>query len=113
LTASPSLDQLLSEIYDRGWHLYSLHDSHDGRHDHWTCSIRLEAGPASLISYGQGPTPYIALSMAYDQIPGAVPHQLPKPATFEPALDRPAHEPADLSSILSKLLPKLKPDRRI
>lgn len=105
-----SLDLLITEIYDRGWYLYSLHDSPDGRHDHWTCSIRLEAGPASLISYGQGPTPHIALTMAYDQIPGAVPHFLPQPAIFTPAEPAPA---LDLTSILSKLLPHTKPDRRI
>lgn len=109
---SPSLDQLISEIYDRGWYLYSLHDSPDGRHDHWTCAIRLEAGPDSLISYGQGPIPAIALSMAYDQIPGAVPHSLPKPTTFEPAVPEPKPT-TDLSSILSRLLPHSKPDRRI
>ncbi len=107
---TPSIDLLLTEIYDRGWYLYALHDSPDGRFDHWTCALRFEAGPASLISYGQGPTPAIALTMAYDQIPGAVTHQLPKPATI--TLPEPAAK-FDVSVIISKLLPHTKPDRRI
>lgn len=102
----PSLDTILTEIYDRGWYLYTLRDDPDGRHDHWSCSIRLEAGPASLISYGQGPTPHIALTMAYDQIPGAVPHQPPKPATSTAIIPEPAAPKVDLSEIISRLTKK-------
>lgn len=112
-----SLDSLLSELYSLGWYLYSLADDPDGRYDHWFCTIRLEAGAASLASFGQGPTASIALSMAIDQIPGAKPHQIPKPAV---ALDHAPYSSAEppaprasLSELMSRRKPAITLTRRI
>lgn len=71
------IEDLLSELTDRGWYLYSLY-SHIDRSPAfaWECTIRCPSNPP-LIAFGQGPSAYDAIALAIDNIERAEPHKLP------------------------------------
>lgn len=99
-----TIEDLLSELSDRGWYLYSMyHHPHDRPGPYqWETSIR-KPGPPPLLAVGQGATMYDALSMAISNIDRAEPYQMPTFAvTKEPAI----------TEILSKLAAPAEPLRR-
>jgi hypothetical protein len=98
------IENLLSEISDRGWHVYSLRDCADSRLFPWEVTIRCPA--LSLVAYGQGTTLALALSMAIDGIDRAEPHTLP---TFTIHAAPPA---VNLREIMNRIQPAVKINRR-
>lgn len=98
------IESLLSEISDRGWHVYTLRDCADSRAFPWECTLRCPA--LSLVAYGQGITCELALSMAIDGIDRAEPHMLP---IFTIHKTPPA---VNLREILDRIQPAVKINRR-
>lgn len=102
-----TLEQALDEVHGRGWYLYHL--GAEGPHwphpPQWSCTLRLEAGPASRIARGSGATSLDALALAIDSMENAE-IEIPRPATFsiEPAVS--------ISSILTNLRAKQAPIKR-
>lgn len=99
------IEDLLTEITERGWYLYSAY-SHIDRPIafSWECTLR--NAEASLVAFGQGETFAIALAFALDNIERAEPGKLPTFVSYD--------EPkVDLSAILSKLQPAEPIKRRI
>jgi hypothetical protein len=99
-----SIESLLSEITDRGWHLYTCRDCADSRLFPWEVTLRCPA--LSLVAYGQGQSMELALSQAIDGIDRAEPHVLP---TFTIHTAPPA---VNLREILARLQPVVKIERR-
>lgn len=99
-----TIEDLLSELSDRGWYLYSMYNHPFDRPGpyQWETSIR-KPGPPPLLAVGQGASLYDALSMAIDNIDRAEPYQMPTfTVTKEPVL----------SDILSKLTTPAEPFKR-
>ncbi len=99
------IEDLLTEIAERGWYLYSAYSHPFDRPSAfaWECTIRNAA--ASLVAFGQGPDLSIALSMALDNIERAEPGVLPTFTVSEaPKID--------LASVLANLRPASEPIAR-
>ena len=73
------IEDLLTEISERGWYIYSLRDCGDSRQSPWECSLRHRS---CLITYGQGSTAELDISSALDAIERATPHKIPVPQSF-------------------------------
>lgn len=101
------LEDLLSELTDRGWYLYSLYNLPLDRPAafQWECTIRCP-GEAPLVAYGQGESAYLAISNAIDGIERAAPHVLPTFTVTEESR-------ASIADIIAKLQPAVKINRRI
>jgi hypothetical protein len=98
------IEDLLSEITERGWHVYTLRDCADSRLFRWECTLRNPL--ARLVTYGQGHTCELALSQALDGIDRAEPFVLP---TFTVHKTAPA---VDLREILARCAPVVQIERR-
>jgi hypothetical protein len=98
------IEDLLSEISDSGWHVYSLRDCADSRLFPWEVTLRCPA--LSLVAYGQGTSLELALSMAIDGIDRAEPHVLP---TFTIHKTPPA---VNLREIMARIQPIVSINRR-
>lgn len=79
--AGPTLDpinNLLLEVWERGWHVYTAQQCELPRPDHWQISLRqIVAGPVAAIAYGQGRTFLDALLMAIDGMDSAATRNKP------------------------------------
>jgi hypothetical protein len=98
------IESLLSEITERGWHVYTCRDCADSRPYPWEVTLRCPA--QSLVAYGQGQSMELALSMAIDGIDRAEPHILP---IFTIHKSPPA---VNLREILARIQPAVKINRR-
>jgi hypothetical protein len=98
------IESLLTEISDRGWHVYSCRDCADSRLFPWEVTLRCPA--LSLVAYGQGECLELALSQAIDGIDRAEPHVLP---TFTIHKTPPA---VNLREILARIQPITPINRR-
>ena len=100
-----TIEDLLSEIADRGWYLYSLRNTGDKRSNPWECYIRDAA--AETIGYGQGPSAYLAISAAIERHEiAAEKHALPTVTLHNGHNAEPS---SILSDALSRLLNRNKP----
>jgi hypothetical protein len=99
-----SIESLLNEITERGWHVYTCRDCADSRLFPWEVTLRCSA--LSLVAYGQGECLELALSMAIDGIDRAEPHTLP---TFTVYKSPPA---VNLREIMNRLQPVTPINRR-
>ena len=93
-----SIENLLTEITERGWYVYSMYNHPFDRPGpyQWETTIRHEAGQNSLAANGQGATMFDALSQAIGNIDRASPHKMPTFVTIE--------EPA-FADVIAKLIP--------
>ena len=98
------IEDLLTEIRDRGWHVYTCRDCADSRLFPWEVTLRCPA--LSLVAYGQGTSMELALSQAIDGIDRAEPGVLP---TFTVYKTPPA---VNLREILDRIQPTVKINRR-
>lgn len=100
------LEDLLTELADRGWYLYSLYNLPLDRPlpFQWECTIRYP-GEAPLVSYGQGPSAYDAIANAIDGIERAQPHQLPTFTVTEESR-------VSIADIITKLSQPAEPIKR-
>lgn len=73
------MEQLLAEIVDAGWSIYSIHEE-PNHPTPWTCHLRRMEGPNPLIAYGQGSSIEEALEMALIATPKV---ELAKPVSFK------------------------------
>ena len=98
------IEDLLSELSDRGWYLYSMYNHPFDRPGpyQWETTIRFP-GPPPIVAVGQGASLFDALSMAINNIERAQPYVAPTFVTFT--------QPA-LSDIISKLTQPAEPLKR-
>jgi hypothetical protein len=99
------IEDLLAEITDRDWYLYSAYSHPYDRPSAFTWECTLRNAEASLVAFGQGPSLDVALSQALDNIDRAQPGVLPTFTVSEAPK-------ADVASILAILLPQATITRR-
>jgi len=113
------IEDLLTEITERGWYLYSAYSNPYDRPSayRWECTLRNAA--ASLVSFGQGPDLSIALSQALDGIDHAAPGKLPTFTVYkgkrmpdEGDLSAELDSSAELDKIIAKFKPTFEPIAR-
>lgn len=119
MTTSPDLLTSLAEITDRGWIVYSIHQTDDPtRRDCWQITLReVTPSPIASIANGQGITLPDALSMAIDQMETAMATTKPTYAIYSgPAVDedggRVGRHPITAADLLARLRPTTTPIKR-